>query len=143
MRGNGFRILLGALALTLALPAAAFAAVAEDAFGTWRDVDTGGILSVYSCGGGLCVKVATPGKGREIDAKNPDAALKGRSMAGVVIMDGAAKAGADRWKGKLYNSEDGDTYTGYIVVTDKNEVKLEGCILGGLVCKSHIWKREK
>ncbi len=109
--------------------------------GTWKDTETGGILSVYSCGSGICIKVLTPGKGREIDAKNPNPALKGRSMAGVVLMEGAEKAGSDRWKGKLYNSEDGDTYTGYVVVTGKDEVKLEGCVLGGLVCKSHIWKR--
>jgi uncharacterized protein (DUF2147 family) len=139
---HGVRAGLAAMALAVALPAGAFAA-AEDAFGTWRDTETGGILSAYACNGGLCVKVVTPSKGRERDDKNSNPALKGRSMAGVVIMDGAAKAGADRWKGKLYNSEDGDTYTGYVISTAKDEVKLEGCILGGLVCKSHIWKREK
>ncbi len=51
MRRNEVKTLLGALALTLVLPAAAFAST-EDAIGTWRDTETGGILSVYSCGGG-------------------------------------------------------------------------------------------
>ncbi len=132
--------LLSALALMLVLPAAGFAA-ADDVIGAWRDTETGGVTSVYSCGAGICIKVVTPGKGREIDAKNKNPALKGRSMAGAVIMEGAEKAGADRWKGKLYNSEDGDTYTGYVISTAKDEVKLEGCIMGGLLCKSHVWKR--
>ena len=63
-------------------------------------------------------------------------------MAGAVIMSGAAKDGADRWKGEVYNSEDGKTYSGYVTVKSKDEVKLEGCVLSFL-CKSHIWRRAK
>ncbi|MFZ1108350.1 MAG: DUF2147 domain-containing protein [Rhodomicrobium sp.] len=141
-RWHGVRAGAAALALSLALPAAAFAG-AEDAIGTWRDTETGGVTSIYSCDGGICIKVLTPGKGHERDDYNSNPALKGRSMAGVVIMEGAAKSGADRWKGKLYNGEDGDTYTGYVISTAKDEVKLEGCVLGGLICKSRRWTREK
>lgn len=122
-----------------ALPGAALAA-AEDAIGTWKDADTGGITQVYSCPGGICIKVVTPSKDRAVDTYNPDPALKGRSMAGVVIMSGAAKDGADRWKGNVYNSEDGKTYGGYVTVKSKDEVKLEGCVLS-FICKSHTWRR--
>jgi uncharacterized protein (DUF2147 family) len=143
MKGwKGVRVGVAALALAVALPGAAFAAP-EDAIGTWRDGETGGLLQVYSCGNGICIKVVKPGKGRERDDNNPNPSLKGRSMAGVVLMSGAAKAGGEKWKGRLYNSEDGDTYTGYVTVVSKNELKLEGCVLGGLVCKSRHWTREK
>jgi uncharacterized protein (DUF2147 family) len=131
-----------AIALTFAVASASTAyAAAEDAIGTWRDTETGGILSVNACTGGVCVKVLTPSKGRETDTNNPNPALKGRSMAGVEIMTGAAQDGNDRWKGNLYNSEDGKTYSGWLIVKSKDEVKLEGCILGGLICKSHLWQR--
>ncbi len=128
------------LLLSIGLAAPAFAA-AEDAIGTWKDADTGGITQIYTCDGGVCIKVVTPSKERAADTNNPDPALKGRSMAGVVIMSGAAKDGADRWKGKVYNSEDGKTYTGFIEVKSKDEVKLEGCELGGNISKSHTWRR--
>ncbi len=129
------------IALAFAVVGASAAdAAAEDAIGTWRDTDTGGILSAYTCPGGICVKVVTPGKGRETDPNNPDPAKKGRSMAGVEIMTGAAKSGTDRWKGDLYNSEDGKTYSGYLIVNSKDELKLEGCVLV-VLCKSHIWTR--
>jgi uncharacterized protein (DUF2147 family) len=131
---------LAALVFAAAIPVAALAA-AEDAIGTWKDTETSGITQVYTCSGGICVKVVTPSKARAVDSNNPDPALKGRSMAGVVIMSGAAKDGADRWKGKVYNSEDGKTYSGYLEVKGKDEVKLQGCVLGGLICKSHTWKR--
>ena len=44
-------------------------------------------------------------------------------------MSGAKKDGADRWKGEVYNSENGKTYSGYVTVKSKDEVKLEGCVL--------------
>jgi uncharacterized protein (DUF2147 family) len=137
---RSFTALAAALAMLGASQALALAA-AEDAIGTWKDADTGGITQVYSCEGGICIKVVTPSKAREKDDNNPDPALKGRSMAGVIIMSGAVKDGADRWKGKVYNSEDGKTYTGYIEVKSKDEVKLEGCVLGGIICKSRLWRR--
>src|SRR6516165_9862663 len=132
-RTNGLAALSTGLAMFLTLPASCFAA-AEDAIGTWKDTESGATTQVYSCGGGICVKVVTPSKGREVDSNNPDPKLKGRSMAGVTIMTGAAKDGANRWKGQLYNSEDGKTHTGYIQVKSKDEVKLEGCVLG-ILCK--------
>ncbi|MGA7329909.1 MAG: DUF2147 domain-containing protein [Rhodomicrobium sp.] len=132
--------LAGYLALTFALSGVASAA-GEDAAGTWKDTETGAITQIYSCGGGICIKVVRPSKEHERDNFNPNPSLKGRSMAGVTIMTGASKSGENRWKGQLYNSEDGNTYTGYITVNGKNEVKLEGCVLGGIICKSRIWTR--
>ena len=137
---TGLAALSAGFAMLLTLPASCFAA-AEDAVGTWKDTETGATTQIYSCGGGICVKVVTPSKGREADNNNPDPKLKGRSMAGVTIMTGAVKDGADRWKGQLYNSEDGKTYSGWVIVKSKDEVKLEGCVLAGIICKSRVWRR--
>jgi len=138
-RATGLAALSAGLAMLLTLPASCFAA-AEDAIGTWKDTESGATTQIYSCGGGICVKIVTPSKGREVDNNNPDPKLKGRSMAGVTIMTGAVKDGADRWKGQLYNSEDGKTYGGWVIVTNKDEVKLEGCVLG-ILCKTRVWRR--
>ncbi len=138
-RRIGLAAAAAGLAMAITMPAPSFAA-AGDAIGTWKDTDTGGITRVYSCGGGICIKVVTPSKERTVDNNNPNPALKGRPMAGAVIMSGAVQDGADRWKGKVYNSEDGKTYSGWLTVTGKNEVKLEGCVMGFL-CKSHVWRR--
>ena len=114
---------------------------ADDAFGTWRHPDNGSHISVYQCGGGLCakvVKVADPGRK---DEKNPDPKLRTRSVVGVVIMSGAKKSGDKGWSGKLYNTQDGQTYNGTVTVVSKNTLKLEGCVLGGLVCQGPTWSR--
>ncbi len=139
MKRSSYLKTLAALAFVIGLPAAASAAP-EDAIGTWKDTETAAITQIYSCAGGICIKVITPSKEHATDAYNPDPALKGRSMAGVVIMTGAMQDGAGRWKGQLYNSEDGKTYSGWVIVKSKDEVKLEGCVLG-ILCKSRVWQR--
>jgi uncharacterized protein (DUF2147 family) len=112
---------------------------AEDALGTWRDVEKGATFKIYTCDGGVCAQIVKPVEADAKDANNPDLALRGRPIAGVIIMNGAAKSGDNAWKGKLYNPEDGKTYSGSITVVNKNEVKLEGCVL--VICKSKRWVR--
>jgi uncharacterized protein (DUF2147 family) len=50
-------------------------------------------------------------------------------------------AGADKWVGRVYNAEDGKTYGGNLVLTGANSLKVEGCIMGGLLCQAQIWAR--
>ena len=42
--------------------------------------------------------------------------------------------------GRLYNPEDGNTYTGTITVVDGDTLKLKGCVVAPL-CKTQVWKR--
>jgi uncharacterized protein (DUF2147 family) len=78
------------ICLALAFASQAIAA-AEDAVGNWKDTETGAICSIYSCGGGICIKVVRPAKEFEKDTNNPNPSLRDRSMAGVTIMSGASK----------------------------------------------------
>ncbi len=51
--------------------------------------------------------------------------------------------GADKWTGQVYNAEDGKTYSGNITAQGANALKLEGCALGGLICKGQSWTRAR
>ena len=64
-------------------------------------------------------------------------------MIGVRIVLGMKPSGADKWAGQVYNAEDGKTYTGYLTLTGASTLRLEGCVLGGLICKSQNWTRTK
>ena len=76
--------------------------------------------------------------------ESPDASLRNRPMIGVQIVLGMKPSGtANKWSGQVYNAEDGKTYSGSLTLQDANTIKLEGCILGGLICKSESWTRVK
>lgn len=55
----------------------------------------------------------------------------------VQLMKFIGKIG--QWKGKVYNVEDGKIYMGFIELIFVNKLKLEGCVMGGLICKGEIW----
>jgi uncharacterized protein (DUF2147 family) len=50
-------------------------------------------------------------------------------------------SGADKWAGEVYNVEDGKTYSGSITMESATALKLQGCVLGGLICKGQTWTR--
>ena len=73
--------------------------------------------------------------------KIPNPELRSRPIQGLVIMRGARKTGANTWKGQLYNTRDGKTYTGVVTVKSKKQLELEGCVLGGMLCQGVTWSR--
>jgi uncharacterized protein (DUF2147 family) len=118
-----------------------YAQSADDAFGVWLNPENGSHIKVAKCGGGLCatiVKVTDPSRK---DVKNPDPKLRNRPVVGVTIMNGGKKSGEATWSGKLYNTLDGETYSGTVTVVDKTHLKLQGCVLGGLICQGPTWTR--
>ncbi len=114
-----------ATAFTLASAGSAFAG---SPYGTWVRPSTGTKVNFYECGGKLCAKIVAV----------KDASKKG--TVGTVIMSGAAKTGDNKWEGDLLNTENGNTYSGYVTLTGGG-LKLQGCALGGLVCTGETWQK--
>lgn len=111
----------GLLAMALATPASA-----NSVNGLWLRASTGAHIEVFDCDEGIGMKVV----------KSPDAEKVGKQ-----IMCGAKPDGDAKWRGDLLNLEDGKTYTGIVTLEDAKSMKLQGCVLGGIICKSDIWTR--
>ena len=124
-------VLIGALALPVR------AAGTGDAAGNWKDPDTGAILSFSDCDGDLCAKILTPSSPEKKDEFNPDPAKRATPLAGLAIMDHAKKADDTSWKGDLYNTNDGKTYSGSVTVLAPDKLQLKGCALI-VFCKSLV-----
>ena len=127
-------------AVMIAVPAFA----APSIVGEWNTPEKHGVVRIYECGDALCGKVVN---GDDIkadptltDQKNKDAALRSRTMKGLVIFSGLT-GGPKEYKGaSLYNPADGGTYHGSMTVVDDNTVKLTGCVVFPL-CKTQVWHR--
>ena len=113
-----------AIATLIAGPAMA------EPYGKWVRASTGATIEFYQCSGKLCAKIA----GVKDETK--------KANVGKVIMEGAAKDGANSWKGTLLNLEDGKTYDG-VVTESAAGLNLKGCALAGLVCKDETLTRVK
>lgn len=117
------------------------AAIAADAKGDWVRPNGASKIRITSCGSALCGKLIWLREPRK-DTQNPDATKRGRSLVGAQIVQSMKPTSKDnQWKGKVYNAEDGKTYSGYIQLVSANKLKLEGCVMGGLICKGETWTR--
>lgn len=95
--------------------------------GNWYRPKTGATIKVFTCKGGLGMRV--------IKSKSP-------KKVGKLIMCGAKPNGKNKWKGSIKNLDDGKTYAGYVTLNSPNKLTLQGCALGGLICKSDAWTRQ-
>jgi uncharacterized protein (DUF2147 family) len=134
--------------------AAAFAitgsvsARAAEPTGTWLTQAGTSRIKIADCGGALCgtiiwlKEVNDPETGKpKTDKHNSDAAKRTRPLLGVQIVLGMKPNAADKWTGQVYNAEDGKTYSGNLTYSGGSSLQLQGCALGGLICKSQTWTR--
>jgi uncharacterized protein (DUF2147 family) len=123
-------------------------ALAADPMGTWHTEEGKATVRIAACGPALCgtiISLKDPndetGKPKT-DKNNADAGLRSRPMVGVLVVLGMKPSGtANKWSGQVYNAEDGKTYSGGLTLQDANTIKIEGCIMGGLICKAATWTR--
>jgi len=136
------RTWLAAAASLMALGTLAYAQAAEDAVGVWLNPANQSHTEFYKCGDGVCGKIVKAVDGQTTDDKNPDAAKRSRPIVGLVIMQGAKKAGPNSWSGTLYNRADGKSYSGTLTVKSKNSVELSGCV-AAVFCSTTTFTRVK
>src|SRR5215211_5365984 len=124
------------------------AALAADPNGTWLTQTGTSRIKVADCGGALCGTIVwlkepnDPDTGKpKTDKNNSDASKRSRPLIGVQIVLGMKPAGPDKWTGQVYNAEDGKTYSGNLTFSGGGSLQLQGCALGGLLCKGQTWTK--
>lgn len=103
-------------------------------------------VRIADCGGALCANVTALNEPNDengqpkTDKNNANASLRSRRIVGISILSGMKPAGDNVWKGSIYNPEDGKTYSASMTLAG-NALKVQGCALGGLICKTQNWSR--
>lgn len=135
-----------ALALAALMGAAHPALAADDPTGTWLTQAGDAKIKVSKCGANLCGNVVwlkqpiDPGTAKPaVDDKNPDRELRQRPIMGLQLFIGVRPDGANRWSGKIYNADDGQSYESHISVAGPEALKVEGCV--GALCGGETWTR--
>ncbi|MTI16341.1 DUF2147 domain-containing protein [Rhodobacteraceae bacterium RKSG542] len=131
---------LSAAALTLCIGASS--ALAAGPEGVWKRADGSAKIQMTKCGSEICGKIVWLKNPRK-DTQNPKASLRNRDLIGIQILSKMKANGDKKWKGKIYNAEDGKTYTAKMELLSASKLKLQGCALGGLICKGDTWSKSK
>jgi uncharacterized protein (DUF2147 family) len=135
----------------LALPASE-----EDAVvGLWNTAERDARIEIFKCGNEYCGRISElrdpvyPPNDREglaglpvMDRHNPNPALRNRPLLGLTFMRGFRYGGHGTWdSGRIYNAEDGKTYSARISLADANHLKLRGYWGVSLLGRTETWVR--
>lgn len=129
-----------AVALASAVPARA------DPQGLWETEGGKSRVLIEPCNSGLCGRIvwlqnSVNSDGTDVlDTKNADEALRSRPVIGIELLSGFSETGSNRWTGgRIYNPEDGKTYSSRLALRDDGTLRVGGCVL--FICKSQTWVR--
>ena len=125
---------------------AAKAQAGGEVSGIWLTQAGDAKVRVSKCGGGICGVIVwlkepiDPATGKPaVDDKNRNPALATRPMIGLALFSGMQPSGPNKWSGKIYNADDGNTYASNISLTGPATLRVEGCV--GAICGGENWSR--
>jgi uncharacterized protein (DUF2147 family) len=142
---------VGLLTVALLAPVSPSHAASADPTGYWKkpDAERESKIEVFKCGKkktNLCAKIAwlkepNDSKGKPLhDVRNENPALRGRQILGLPIFTDLVPSAPSTWNGKIYNPEDGRTYTATLTVLSRKQILLKGC-KAWLLCGERNWFR--
>ncbi|HKA81184.1 MAG TPA: DUF2147 domain-containing protein [Xanthobacteraceae bacterium] len=142
---------IGLLTAALLAPVSQSHAASADPTGYWMkpDAERESRIEVFKCGKkktNLCAKIAwlkepNDSKGKPLhDVRNENPAMRGRPILGLPIFTDLVPSAPSTWNGKIYNPEDGRTYTATLTVVSRKQILLKGC-KAWLLCGERNWYR--
>lgn len=145
MRISRMMAFLVMLALALALPA--MANTPDAVVGKWETEGGKSHVEIRKSGSqyvGKIVWLKEPNRDGKpkTDRQNPEKSLQGRPILGLQVLSGFAFKGGEWVDGKIYNPEDGKTYSCKMSLKDKNTLQVRGYVFNPALGKTQVWKRK-
>ena len=77
---------------------------------------------------------------------SPEAAQEAReagtqSLVGTQLLQGFREVGPGRWQGHVFVPDIGHRFYSTIAQLNAETLKISGCVLSGMICKSQIWHK--
>ena len=141
------------IAMLLGCLLAAFGAYAASTelnpTGVWATQGDDSHVNIVECGASLCgtivwLKDPLGDDGKDaVDSKNPDPSLRTQKLVGLSLLSGFQPTDDPTvWKnGRIYNPEDGRTYSCNLKVQDTNTLRVRGYVGFSLLGETQIWNR--
>jgi len=103
--------------------------------GLWKNPIGSAIIAVAPCGNAICGKVVwASARGRREVAKTTS------QVVGTTVLTDVRPKGKT-WVGKLFVPDDNIHVSARLQLLGDNQLRLTGCAVAGLFCRSQIWTR--
>jgi uncharacterized protein (DUF2147 family) len=123
---------------------------ADAIIGNWKSQDGKGIIQIYKNGDKFQGKIIwlkepnDPKTGKpQLDVKHPEKQNHTRPVLGLVNLWGFKYSSDNEWSGgKIYDPENGKTYSCKMSLADNDKLKVRGYIGVSLIGRTEAWTRE-
>ena len=103
--------------------------------GLWKNPIGSAVIAVAPCGNALCGKIVwASARGQREVAKTTS------QVVGTTVLTDLTRT-ASGWAGKLFVPDDNIHVSAKLRLLDSRTLKLTGCAMAGLLCRSQIWTR--
>jgi uncharacterized protein (DUF2147 family) len=106
-------------------------------FGTWTNPSRTIVVKTLLCGSELCGQIVAAGAEAQNDAREAGV----EHLIGTELLQNYRKTGSGRWTGTVFVPDMARSFSSHIVQRSPDVLRISGCILGGLICKSQDWTR--
>jgi uncharacterized protein (DUF2147 family) len=113
------------------------AAAGDPVFGTWANPKRTIAVKTALCGSELCGAIVAATPRAQQDARDAGVA----QLVGSELLRDYRRTGNGRWSGTVFIPDMGRSFSSRIVQLSPNVLRISGCVLGGLLCKSQDWTR--
>lgn len=137
------------MTLLFLIPSAAIATSANDVVGTWLTVNGKSHVQIVQTGSQysgqlIWLKEPTRNGKPKMDDKNPNVKLRSRPLVGLSLLSGFTFKNGEWVNGKIYNPEDGKTYSCQMKLKNTDTLEVRGYVMGMTALgKTQVWTRKK
>lgn len=111
--------------------------LADHAAGLWINPRGSVKVATGPCGGNLCGWVVWASAEAAADARDGGVPR----LIGLELLRDYRGAGPGRYYGIVYVPDMGRSFASTIDQIGPDRLKISGCVLGGLLCRSQVWRR--
>ena len=105
--------------------------------GRWKNPSGRVTVLIEACGEAFCGSVIAAAESARADARRGGTA----NLVGTQLMTGFKAAGSGKWRGRLFIPDMNRRSKAELRPIGTNQLKVTGCAVGRMICKSQIWTR--
>jgi len=109
--------------------------------GNWMVPAKDGTVQIYKCGSQYCGKLSWLKSPGDKDTNNPDPAKRNDPLLGKVILHSFRYDGDEWVNGKIYDPNDGKTYSCLMWLDGRDRLYVKGYIGISLIGRKELWTR--
>lgn len=108
-----------------------------DVIGIWMNPQSSVAVRTGNCQGQLCGWVVWANAVAQQDARDSGVA----GLVGTALLQDYHPEGDGRWSGVVYVPDIGHRFGSTIQLVSADQLRIRGCLIGGIICKTQIWHR--